>query len=190
MNIMGVPPAEYLSLPIRAHSLLQGVPLYDVSSIDLPGGGDGRTVGDIRALRSAASRSAISMGLFGLRHFIGKLFGWDRKRLRPEDSYASRLSERERSESEVTPGTPDGAFLIVYQYPNEMLSETQNATVHGFIGITLTREGTGYRLYMAIYVIPTSWITRPYLLAIEPFRRILYPSLLKRIRRAWVTAYR
>jgi len=190
MNIMGVPKAEYLSLPIRAHSLLQGVRLYDVSSIDLPGGGEGRTVADIRALSAGASRSAISTALFGVRHFLGRLFRWDRERLRAEDSYASRLSERERSESEVAPGTPDGAFLIVYQYANEMLSERKNATVHGFIGVTLVRADAGYRLYMAIYVIPTSWLTRPYLLAIEPFRRILYPALLRRIRQAWLTAYR
>ena len=36
---------------------------------------------------------------------------------------------------------------------------------------------------------PVSWLTRPYLIAIEPFRRILYPAMLRRIRRAWLAAY-
>ena len=47
--------AEYRSLPLRAHELLRDVPLYDVSSVDLPGGGSGRTVADIRALESATA---------------------------------------------------------------------------------------------------------------------------------------
>lgn len=41
---MRVSPAEYLSLPLRAHALLHDVPLYDVSIVELPGGGPGRTV--------------------------------------------------------------------------------------------------------------------------------------------------
>ena len=44
--------------------------------------------------------------------------------------------------------------------------------------------------YWAVYVRPVSWLTRPYLIAIEPFRRfIVYPALLRRIRRAWLAAY-
>jgi hypothetical protein len=31
------------------------------------------------------------------------------------------------------PGTPDGSFLVLYQFPGEALRETLNATVHGFI---------------------------------------------------------
>src|SRR4029077_8428247 len=41
--------------PLRGHELLRDVPLYDVSSVDLPGGGSGRTVADIRALESETS---------------------------------------------------------------------------------------------------------------------------------------
>ena len=37
---MWVPPAEYLRLDLRAHALLRDVPLYDVSVVDLPGGGE------------------------------------------------------------------------------------------------------------------------------------------------------
>lgn len=181
--------ADYLNLRLRAHELLHDIPLYDVAVMDLPGGGAGRTVADIRALDSAAAPSRIASVLFGARRFLGRLFGWDRDRMRPEDSLLPRLSERDRRDSEVTPGTPDGAFLVLYQFPGEALRETRNATVHGFICTALAPTATGYRLYWGIYVRPVSWLTRPYLIAIEPFRRILYPAMLRRIGRAWLAAY-
>jgi hypothetical protein len=186
---MRVPPAEYLSLELRAHELLRGVRLYDVSVVDLPGGGAGRTITDIRALDASAAPSRIARALYGLRHVLGRVLGWDRVAMQPADSLVSRLSERDRQESQVVPGTRDGAFRLVYRFPNEELSETRNATVQGYICAALAPAATGYRLYWAIYVIPVSWLTRPYLIAIEPFRRILYPAMLRRIRRAWVVAY-
>jgi outer membrane protein OmpA-like peptidoglycan-associated protein len=97
--------AEYRSLPLRGHDLLRDVPLYDVSSVDLPGGGSGRTVADIRALEAETAPSHIATLLYGLRYFLGRVFGWDREPMRPEDSLLERLSERDRRDSEITPGT-------------------------------------------------------------------------------------
>lgn len=182
--------AEYLSLKLRAHELLHDVPLYDVSVVDLPGGGAGRSVADIRALDSAAAPSRVANAVYGVRRFLGRVFGWDRVPMRPEDSLLSRLSERDRRDSEITPGTPAGSFLVLYQFPGEALSETSNTTVHGYICTALARTATGYRLYWGVYVLPVSWLTRPYLIAIEPFRRfILYPAMFRRIRRAGLAAY-
>lgn len=186
---MRAPIGEYRRLPLRAHELLRDVPLYDVSSVDLPGGGSGRTVADIRALESSMAPSHIAASLYGLRYFLGRLFGWDQERMRPENSFVERLSERDRDNSEIMPGTPDGHFMIIYQFPTEALQETRNRTVHGFICTALVSNPRGYRLYWGIYVLPVSWLTRPYLVAIEPFRRILYPAMLRRIRRAWLLAY-
>ncbi len=180
---------EYLALSLRAHGLLQHVPLYDVSAVNLPGGGDGRTVADIRALESSAAPSRVARVLYGARHFLGRLFRWDRGVIRPEESLLSRLSEHDRSDSEITPGTPDGSFLLLHQFPHEVLSEILNATVHRYVCMALTRNAAGYRLYLAVYVLPVSWLTRPYLMAIEPFRWMLYPAMLRRIRRAWLRAY-
>ena len=178
------------SLKLRAHELLRGVPLYDVSVVDLPGGGAGRTVADIRALGSAAAPSYVVKTLFGLRKFLGRAFGWDRVQMRPEDSLVPHLSERDRRESEIVPGTPEGAFRFLYQFPAESLSEIRNATVQGYVCVALVPTATGYRLYWAVYVLPVSRFTRPYLIAIEPFRRfILYPAMLRRVRRAWLAAY-
>jgi len=186
---MRAQPAEYLNLKLRTHELLRDVPLYDVSIVDLPGGGPGRTVGDIRTLESVASPSRIGRAIYCARHYLGRMFGWDRARIRPEESLLPRLSERDRRDSEVPSGTPDGPFLLLYQFPGEALSEILNATVHGYVCTALVRTVTGYRLYWGIYVLPVSWLTRPYLIVIEPFRRILYPAMLRRIRRAWVAAY-
>jgi hypothetical protein len=162
-------PAEYLSLQLRAHELLRDVRLHDVSVVDLPNGGDGRSLADVRALDSAAPPSRIATILFGVRRLMGRIFGWDRV--------------------PAAPGTSAGAFAVVYQSPNEALLEIVNKTVHGYVSTALVRTVTGYRLYLAVYVSPVSWLTRPYLMAIEPFRRILYPAMIRRIRRAWAAAY-
>jgi hypothetical protein len=187
---MHASPTEYLSLKLRAHELLHDVPLFDVSVVDLPDGGAGRKVADVRALESTATPSRIANALYGVRHLLGRMFGWDRGQIRPEESLLPRLSERDYRDSEITPGTPDGAFLILYQFANEALSETLNATVHGWVCTALARTEAGYRLYWGVYVLPVSWLTRPYLIAIEPFRRfVLYPAMLRRIRLAWLTAF-
>jgi hypothetical protein len=185
-----VSPVEYLSLKLRTHDLLRDVPLYDVWVVDLPGGGTGRTVADIRALDSAAAPSLIASALYGLRRLLGRAFGWDRVQMRLEDSLLSHLSERDRRNSEIPPGTSDGSFRVLYQFRDEALREIRNATVHGFVCLALIRTAAGYRLYLAVYVVPVSWLTRPYLIAIEPFRRfIVYPAMLGRIRRAWLAVY-
>jgi hypothetical protein len=185
-----VSPAEYMGLPLRAHELLRDVQLYDVSAMDLPGGGVGRSVAEVQAVAAAVPPSRVADAIYGVRHGLGRVFGWDRVPIEPTDSLVSHLSERDRRESQVTPGTRDGAFRIVYRFPNEQLSETRNGTVQGYICVALAPTATGYRLYWGIYVIPVSWVTRPYLLAIEPVRRfILYPAMLRRIRRAWRQAY-
>jgi hypothetical protein len=160
-----------------------------VSVVDLPGGGAGRTLADVRRLDRGARASPIAEVLFGVRRLLGRVFGWDRDPMRAPDSLVSRLSDQDRRKSEIAPGTQDGPFLVVYQFSGEALRETRNATVHGWICTALVPTATGYRLYWAVYVLPVSWITRPYLLLIEPFRRLLYPTMLRRIRRAWIASY-
>src|SRR5262245_62034609 len=100
---MRASPDEYLSLKLRAHELLYDVPLYDVSAVDLPGGGAGRSVADIRALESGAAPSRIANAVYGIRHVLGRVFGWDRTPMRPDESLLFRLSERDRRESEIIP---------------------------------------------------------------------------------------
>jgi hypothetical protein len=101
---MRASPAEYLALPLRAHDVMRDVPLYDVSTVDLPGGGAGRTVADVRAIESSAKPSRVANALYEIRCILGRAFGWDRVQMRPQDSLVSRLTERDRRDSEITPG--------------------------------------------------------------------------------------
>lgn len=189
-RVRRISPDEYLRLDLRAHELLKDIQLHDVTVVDLPGGGPGRTLADIRALHSAAPPSAVVRVLFGVRWWLGRVFHWDDHPAAPQDTLLPKLPERDRRESLVPPGTADGPFLILYQFPTESLRETRNATVRGWISTALVPIAGGYRYYFAVYVLPVSWITRPYLLAIEPFRRfLLYPAMLQQIRRAWIAAY-
>lgn len=188
---MRIDVAEWNALDLEVHELLRDVPLHDVSVVDLPGGGEGRSLEDLRALLefgAASSGSAPVRALFALRSALGRLFGWDRER-RPQEknSYRDRLSDELRARSIRPPGTTDGPFELLYQLEREMLSEARNATVHAFSCMVLREVKGGYRFYWGIYVEPVSRFTPVYMALIDPFRRfIVYPSILKRLRNAWI----
>ena len=181
---------EFRTFKLEAHELLAGVPLRDVSAIDLPGGGPGRTLADVRSIVSRQSLTGASPAvrlLFKLRVLLGRAFRWDRpEKTNPSSSYAHRLSPEVRARSVVPTGTPDGPFQLLYVLENESLAELQNATVHAFLASVLRPTGSGYRLYWAVYVQPVSRLTGLYMALIEPFRRfIVYPAIFRSIRRAW-----
>jgi hypothetical protein len=187
-------PEEFRELPLEAHALLADVPLRDVTAIDLPGGGPGRTVSDLRALVSTEgilSASAAVRALFGIRRGLGRLFGWDTAKHDPlETSYLGRVPERLRARSRHPPGSADGPFRLLYLLEHESLAEAHNATVHAFICTALVPRRGGYRLYWGIYVKPTSRLTPVYMAMIEPFRRfVVYPAIFRRTREAWSAHY-
>lgn len=181
-------------LPLEVHTILEGVPLQDVSAVDLPGGGPGRTLGDVRALISSGdllSANPLARALFAFRVWLGRVLGWDRPRHDPpQTSYLSRVPAALRTRSMVQPGTTEGGFRLLYLVEQESLAEIRNATVHAFLCAVLREHAGGYRLYWAVYVKPLSWLTPVYMALIEPFRRfIVYPAMLGRIRRAWIARY-
>lgn len=190
-----VDPQEFSNLPLEVHSILRDVSLRDVSAIDLPGGGAGRTIADVQFLIAEAgvmNANAAVRALFELRRILGAIFRWDSAPpgKQPAGSYIDRLPDELRARSDVAPGTPDGMFRVLYRLDREVLVEIQNATVHAFLCSVLQPRGQDYRLLWAVYVKPTSWLTPVYMTAIEPFRRfIVYPSILARIRKAWIAAY-
>ena len=188
---MRATPQEYEGIELRAHSLLADVPLHDVWAVDLPGGGPGRTIADVRTLMSlgslAASNAAVRF-LFGVRSRLGRTFGWDREPPRASrESYLQRLSVADRETSLVAPGTPEGAFRVLFVSPREAISEIQNSTVHAFSVIALLEQPAGYRLFWSVYVRPVGRFTSCYMRLIDPFRRIIiYPAVLRHLRAAWV----
>ena len=191
---MRVPAAEFRALDLEVHAFLADVPLQDVSAIDLPGGGSDRTISDVRTLLSRDGlriKTIPERILFSIRLWLGRLFGWDRAvHEHAADSYVKKLSDDQRDRSLVEPGTTDGPFRLVYVFPNEVLGEVRNATVHAFSCMTIRHTTSGYRFYWAIYVKGVSRFTPVYMALIEPFRRfVVYPAILRRLRASWLAAY-
>ncbi|WP_437654736.1 DUF2867 domain-containing protein [Sorangium sp. So ce1182] len=191
---MRISPQEFTDLDLEVHQVLRGVPLNDVSAVDLPGGGAARTIEDVRALlrpTGSGSSSALVRALFGLRGALGKLFGWDPvEQGLPAESYVHLLPSELASRSSVQPGTREGPFHVLYVLPGEAVSEIRNATVHAFSCMAIRPTAEGQRLYWAVYVKPVSRWTSAYMALIEPFRRfIVYPSMLRQLRDAWRAAY-
>jgi hypothetical protein len=190
VDTVRVAPEEYQRIDLRAHSLLAEVPLHDVWAVDLSGRGPGRTIVDLRALLAVenlrAANAAVNF-LFGLRTWLGRVFGWDRESLQAsEKSFLHRLSAADRAASLVVPGTREGPFRVLFLSPREAISEIQNSTVHAFSVFALLERSSGYRLYWGIYVRPLGRITSWYMRLIDPFRRvIIYPAVLRYIRAAW-----
>jgi hypothetical protein len=186
--------AQFRRLPLEVHGILEDLPPRDVTAIDLPDGGPGRTLSDVRALVATGdlmSASPLARALFGLRIWLGRLFGWDRPRHDPPtSSYLSRVPTALQARSVVRPGTMEGGFRMLYLVEQESLAEIRNATVHAFLSAALVERPSGYRLYWAVYIKPSSWLTPLYMALIEPFRRfIVYPAMLGRVRRAWTSRY-
>ncbi len=182
--------SEYLSQDLRAHTVLDGVPLHDVWQLDLPGGGDGRTIANIRSLVLAIRPPGLVRLLFEIRWLLGRLFGWEREPVGEEGLFQLRITEADRAHSTVATGSKDGPFTVLYVHPNEAMSEIRNSTVHAALVWVLIRRKDGFRLLWAIYVKPVGRLTAFYMFLIEPFRRwVVYPSLLRELYRSWCLKY-
>ena len=192
-----ISPEEFYALPLRVHTFLADIPLHDVWAVDLPAYSEGVTLceflrrsGENRSDRGNATISRfplVARALFGLRFFLGRIFGLETE---PKDgpavSFGNRLTAEDRARSIVEPGTPEGLFRIVYRFENEQLVEIQNRTVHAAALSALAEKADGYRFYFAVYVRPQTWVTPLYMGLIDPFRRwIIYPALLKKICADW-----
>jgi|GEM_PF-710467 len=187
---MRATPAEFRGLDLRVHALLADVPLHDVWVFDLPDGGVRRTLADAQAVLAGGSPTEANTTvawLVGLRLAIGRLLGWDDQAyFDAAASYVRRLTDADRSRSSEEPGTRHGLFRTVYTFENEVLYELMNRTAHAFFCAALVPAEDGYRMYWAIYVKRTSWLTPVYMALIDPFRRALvYPAMVRSVERVW-----
>lgn len=190
---MRATPGEFERIDLRAHSLLAGAALHDVWVVDLPGESRGRTIVDVKKLMTVERLADVNVAvrfLFGLRVWLGRVFGWDREPPQASrESWVHRLSAAERAASLIAPGTPDGPFHTLFVSPHESISEVRNATVHAFSVLALVPRPSGCRFYWAIYVRPVGRFTSWYMRLIDPFRRlIIYPAVLRRVRAGWEVA--
>ena len=184
---------EFERLPLRVHTFLAGVALHDVWSVDLPPWRAGLTLNDFLQADSNClfTLSSLVRMLLDIRFFIGRFFGWDREPAATAwETFATRLTDTDRSRSLAAAGTRDGFFRVVYRFENEQLIELINRTAHAAALSTLVETATAYRYYLAVYVRSVSRFTPFYMALIDPFRKmIVYPSLLRSVRARWNQAF-
>ena len=185
---------SFLQKPLRVHTFLADVPLHDLWVMQLPGGGEGRTLAELLerfTFDDFEGANPIVAGLFKLRWMLGRWLGWDDKRHDPPAaSYLNRLTSADREKSLLEPGSPDGPFRLLYRFQDESLSELINGTVHAFTLTALESTVGGYTLYLAIYVKQVSRFTPLYMALIDPFRKwFIYPAIIRKIERDWKQAY-
>jgi hypothetical protein len=184
---------EFERLPLRVHDLLAGVPLHDVWVVDLERTHPGITLNEF--LRATSNHpfapSPLVRILLHLRRFVGGLFAWDRESPTSAGAtFATRLTDIDRSRSLVAPGTRDGLFRVVYRFENEQLLELVNRTVHAAALSALVEKPNVYHFYFAIYACSVGHFTPLYMAVIDPFRKlIVYPSLLRSVRAHWNQAF-
>ena len=184
-----IPVREYEQLPLHVHDFLAGVPLHDVWAVDLPRKRSGITLDEFTRTGNPVrfKLSLLARALVKFRRFIGRLFGWDRQPpSNTAQTFATRMTDADRSQSLAPPGTSDGPLRVVYRFENEQLLELINRTAHAAALSALVEMETGYRFYFAVYVVKVSRLTPVYMALIDPFRKlIVYPSLLRSVRAAW-----
>lgn len=153
----------------------------------------------IASLDPAHAESRATRALFGIRHRLGRWFGWDdkpRSAAMPEDTGSSPLRERLPEDLRDTATGPpirstdlDGLvdFKPLYRTDVEWATELSNRTVHAVMQLAWVDRGEGrYRGQMGVYVKPRGRFGAAYMAAIAPFRhRIVYPALMREIERAW-----
>lgn len=190
-----IPESEFRSLDLQAHSVLTDIPLHDAWVVHLPGGGDGRSLQDVREIalgHAPADVSTIVAGLIGIRMAIGGALNLDSRSYSiPASSYSHLLAATGSMLPPAMGEAQRGLFRPVYMLENEALIEMSNRTGLAYIAAALRpAEQGGYRLYWGIYVKETSWLTPLYMALIDPFRRhVIYPAALSDIARTWRSRY-
>jgi hypothetical protein len=191
---------EFEQLPLRVHKVLAGTPLHDVWAVDLRHWRSGIALCSFleAAPLDSIPTSPLARYLMRLRFSIGWVMGWDRtakpkfgqQRLRSGDenepTFVVGMSADDRMQSRIRPGTRAKRMRIVYSFANEHLLEVKNRTVHAAMAVVLVERPESYRLYLGVFVHNVNRWTPYYMAAIAPFRRwIIYPSLLRGIRKKW-----
>ncbi len=185
---------EFEQLPLRVHGFLAGIRLHDVWAVDLPHTRSGITLDEF--LRAANARpykaSGPARALLNIRLFAGRILGLDREPAADAwEPLTTRLTSDDRSKSLLPEGTREGLFRVVYRFKNEQLLELVNRTAHAAALSALVETTNSYRFYFGVYVRNVSRLTPLYMALIDPFRKlVVYPSLLRSVRRNWEQTYK
>jgi len=186
-----LPGSAHTAKPWRIHELTADFRLEDVWALPTPGGrGDFPRLVALMSSRDPSQSSAgAARMLWTIRERAGRLLGWDDA----EAGLGARVdSLRERLPGDLRegprgPDLPGAGFRSLYLLDDEWAAEIANRTVHGVLHLGWVPDGRGgYRGQMAILVKRNGLLGSAYMAAIRPFRHlIVYPSMIRRIERAW-----
>jgi hypothetical protein len=158
-------------------------------AVDLPRTRSGITLDEFTRTESALpfTLSPIVRALVNIRLFVGRPLGWDREPAETAwETFATRLTTADRSNSLAPAGTREGLFRVVYRFENEQLLELINRTAHAAALSALLETANAYRFYFGVYVRSVSRFTPVYMALIDPFRKLVVcPSLLRSVRANW-----
>lgn len=193
--------AQHYRQPWRVHELARDFALLDVWGFPIRADPARARFADfvrILAANGAFTDNPFADALLELRTWLGRAFGWDRnphslpipgcreksvaERLPPEDRRTNRADDVHIRQHRVVD------VRVVYLFPNELLMEVSNQTVHGLIHFGwVDTDGGRYKTpRMAIYVKSRGLGTDLYLRLVKPFRYLVfYPAWVRRITRLW-----
>jgi hypothetical protein len=193
--------AEHLAHAWRIREIAPDFRLEDVWALPVQGGADDfATLVEVMAsLDPTSTPSPASRLLFGIRHHLGRCFGWDdgAGKLPIPGNTETTLSDRlPRDLRNTATDLEHGSaalenlgvhFAPLYRTDVEFAAEVSNQTVHGVLHLAWVDQGAGrYQGQMAIYVKPRGRFGEGYMAFIKPFRYwVVYPALMRQIEGAW-----
>ncbi len=190
---MKIANTAHTSQPWRIHEIAPDFQVEDVWAFHTPGAGPDDFPVMLSALRTAGglNRSPpLVRFLCAMRWKLGALFGWDGPdAARRVESLCDRLPLDLRQDVTGT-AMANVPFTMVYELPDECVSELANKTVHTICHLGWVPADDGeHELRMAALVRPNGLLGRLYMAAIKPFRYlIVYPALTRQWERAWRAA--
>lgn len=183
---------KFYEIPLKAHQFLEKVPMHSFDFINLKGGRKGMLMDEIYHITGLNQAEDLKSGsvtktLFGIRGWIGKMFGWDDvPNLKEKHTWISKLTKEEKAKSIIPPGMTEGINTILYCYRNEILFEIINRTVHCFWVLASVERADGYDLYVGIYVRKLNWRTPIYMTLVSPMLNwVIYPAIKRSIQENW-----
>ncbi len=196
MDVGRLDPVEHSRLPWRIAEIASDFDLIDAWA--LPAEGELEEFADLRAIFAdldpgADKGSTPSRLLFSARSWLGDRFGWDEEVNSMPIPGGDQLSLRDRLPPDLATETRETSgrmpFRPVYLTDTEWALELSNSTVHAILHLGwVANTGGRYRGQMGVYVKPRGRFGGTYMTLIAPFRHyIVYPALLRRIERAWMS---
>ncbi len=185
---MRLPKRSHLALPWRIHEVTHGFHLEDVWQLPTPGGRDdfGRLVALMTSLDPSRD-SGLARLAFAIRWKLGAVLGWD-------ETPGATASLRDRLPADLLdgptgPGFATLPFTPLYLTDNEYAAEIINRTVHAVMHLSWVEDQAGnFHGEMAVYVRRNGLLGLAYMAAIQPFRLIGYPSMLRSLGQRWKRA--